>query len=87
MLDVDLVVPQAACHVEAGHVRQPDVEDDGVEPVDGAGKLEAGPSVGRVLDDVAVLLEEPGQGAGEAFVVLDQEQVHGLFRSSLRARR
>ncbi len=52
-----------------------------------AGELEAGPSVGRVLDDVAVLLEEPGQGAGEALVVLDQEQVHGSFRSSLRARR
>ena len=51
------------------------------------GELEAGPSVGRVLDDVAVLLEEAGQGAGEALVVLDQEQVHGSFRSSLRARR
>ena len=87
MLDVDLVLPEPAGHVEAGHVRQPDVEDHGVEPVDGRGQLEAGPPVGRELDDVAVLLEEAGQGAGEALVVLDQEQVHGSFRSSLRGRR
>ena len=43
--------------------------------------------VGRVLDDVAVLLEEAGQGSGEALVILDQEQVHGVVWSSLRGRR
>ena len=38
-----------------------------------------GPAVGRVLDDVAVLLEEAGQAAGEALVVLDEKQVHRSF--------
>ena len=63
-----------------GHVRQPDVEDDRVEPVERRGELEAGPAVGRVLDDVAVLLEEAGQAAGEALVVLDQKEVHRVLR-------
>ena len=87
MLDVDLVAPQPAGDVEAGHVGQPDVEDDRVEAVDRAGELDAGPAVGRELDDVAVFLEESGQGAGEPLVVLDQEQVHGERGSSIRERR
>ena len=74
--DVDAVLAQAAGDVEAGHVRQADVEDDGVEAVERRRELDPGPAVGRVLDDVAILLEEAGQAAGEAFVVLDEKQVH-----------
>ena len=55
---------------------QADVEDDGVEAVERRRELDPGPAVGRVLDDVAILLEEAGQAAGEAFVVLDEKQVH-----------
>ncbi len=39
-------------------------------------------TVGRMLHDVAVLLQEARQGAGESFVVLDQEQVHRVRPSA-----
>ena len=87
MLVVDPVAPDRPRHVQAGHVGQADVQDHGVEAVDGPRQLDAGPSVGGVLHDVAVLLEEAGKGAGEALVVLDQEQVHGCLVSPSRARR
>ena len=43
-----------------------------------------GPAVGRELDDVAVLLEQAGQAAGQALVVLDEEQVHGAASVLIR---
>ena len=41
------------------------------------GDLQAGLAVGRELDDVAVLLEQPPKQPTEPRVVLDDEQMHG----------
>ena len=62
--------------VQAGHLRQADVEDDRVEPA------VAGDDVERLLagfgdlDHVPVLEEQPFEHAAQARVVLDDEQVH-----------
>ena len=69
-------VVQPARHLEAVDVRQPDVEDDRIDPVGRVGQLERGPAVRRQLDHVAVRLEQPAQGPAESFVVLDDQQMH-----------
>src|SRR6185369_1265565 len=75
--------PDPACDLEAGDVRQADIEDDDVDAVLTEGDLEAGFAVGRALDVVAVLFEEPGERSAEALVVLDEEDFHeGLGNSN-----
>ena len=67
---------QPAGHLETVDVRQPDVEDDRIDPVGRIGQLERGPAVLCQLDHVAVRLEQPAQRPAESFVVLDNQQMH-----------
>ncbi len=62
--------------LETGDVREPEIEDDDLDP---GGRLEDVETIetGRGgLDDVAVLLEESAQQADQPRIVLDDEQVH-----------
>ena len=75
---------QASGHLETGHVGQADVEDHGVDAGRIARHLEAAAAVGRQLDDVAVVLEQPRQQPAEFWIVFDDEEVHvspGVDRS------
>ena len=66
---------EAAGDVQPGAIRQADVEDQRIEAA-GLGEPEAITGGRRDLDDVAVGVEQTLEHAGEAAVVLDDEQVH-----------
>ena len=67
--------------VEAGHVGQADVEDDDVDPRCVLGDRSARFTVAGDVDDMTVLFEQPLEDPGEAFIVLDDEDVHPLSLS------
>ena len=68
--------------LEAGHVRQAEVEDHRLDPRRRLDELERGPAVRGDLHDVAIVLEQAAQDALEARVILDEQQVHGMDRRS-----
>ena len=70
------VLPEPARDVEAGHVREPDVEDHGLDARRRVGQLQRRLAVGRDLHHVAVVLEQAAEDALETRVVLDEQQVH-----------
>src|SRR5689334_7046907 len=70
---VALAPTNAARHVEAGDVRQPDVEDHGLDALRRVRELEGRLAVRRDLHHVAVILEQASQDALEAGVVLDEQ--------------
>ena len=65
-----------ASDVEAGDVRQADVEDDDVDARCVLGDRGARLAVVGDVDYVAVFLEQSLEDPGEAFIVLDDEDVH-----------
>ena len=72
-----MAVPaEAPGDVEAGQVRQADVEDDGIEAAARFDELEAILAPGCEVDDVALLDQESLKQASKARVVLDDEHVH-----------
>ena len=68
-------VPQPAGDLEAGQVRQPDVEHDRVD-ARAAGQLERGGAGRGALDEMPLAAEQPRDEVGEARVVLDEQEVH-----------
>ena len=74
---------EAPRYLDPGDVGQSDVEDHGLDPDPRCDDLDGiEPMLGH-LDDVAVALQHPAQGAAEASVILDHQQAH---RPSLRPR-
>ena len=65
--------PDPAGDVEAGHVGEADVEDDDVDAGRVLGDRSSCVTVMGHVDDMAVLLEQSLEDAGETFVVLDDE--------------
>ena len=65
-----------ARHLEAGQLREADVEDDRLDAGRFGRDLEAGLAVGRELDDMAVVGEQPREQPSELGVVFDEQQVH-----------
>ena len=71
--------------LEARDVRQPQVEDDELDPGRGLEDVEAVTTGRGRLDHVAVLLEESPQQADQPRIVLDDEQMHGRQPTRSRA--
>jgi hypothetical protein len=69
--------PDRATDLEAVHVRQTDIEDDGLDATAVERKIDGIGARARHVHDMLIMAKETAKGGSQTAVVLDEQEVHG----------